>query len=89
MREFILRENLRLQFLGEAFNVFNHTNISSVNTTAFNYAAVGGAGCPGTLARGTNGCIIPNPTFELPTASSSPNGLYTARQLQVSAKLVF
>ncbi len=89
MREFILRENLRLQFLGEAFNVVNHTTISSVNTTAFNYAAVGGAGCPASLARGTNGCIVPNPTFELPTASSSPNGLYTARQLQVSAKLVF
>ncbi len=89
MRQFAIHENIRLQFLGEAFNVFNHTNISAVNGTAFNYAAVGASGCPAGLAAGSNGCIIPNPTFELPTSSSSPNGLYTARQLQISAKLVF
>jgi len=41
------------------------------------------------VAAGTNGCIIPNPTFLLPTSSSSTNGLYTARQLQISAKIVF
>ncbi len=89
MRSFALRERLQLQFLAEAFNIFNHTNISSVNATAFNYAAVGGSGCSAAVAAGSNGCIIPNPTFELPTGSSSANGLYTARQLQFSAKLVF
>ncbi len=89
MREFSLHETLKLQFLGEAFNIFNHTNISAVNTTAFNYTAVGSGACTLALAHGVNGCLVPNPTFELPTASSSSNGLYTARQLQVSAKLVF
>ena len=89
MRQFSLRENLKLQFLGEAFNIFNHTNISGVNGTAFNYSALGSSGCPASIAAGTNGCIVPNSTFQLPTASSSSNGLYTARQLQVSAKLVF
>jgi hypothetical protein len=89
MRQFTLHENFKLQFLAEAFNIFNHTNISSVNTTAFNYAAVGGTGCPASLASGSNGCIIPNSAFEAPTASSASNGLYTARQLQFSAKLVF
>jgi hypothetical protein len=89
MRQFQLREKLGLQFIGEAFNIFNHTNISTVNGTAFNYAAVGASNCPASIATGTNGCIVPNPTFLLPTASSSPNTLYAARQLQVSAKFVF
>jgi hypothetical protein len=89
MREFAFRERIRLQFLGEAFNVFNHTNISGVNSTAFNYVAAGSSSCTTALAAGSNGCIVPNPTFMLPTSSSSSNGLYTARQLQFSAKLVF
>ena len=89
MREFSLFERYRLQFIGEAFNIFNHTNISSVNTTAFNYAAIGAAGCSTALAAGTNGCLVPNTAFLAPTSSTSTNGLYGARQLQVSAKFVF
>ena len=89
MRQFAIRERLRLQFLGEAFNLFNHTNIFSVNTTAYTYAAVGGSGCSAAANAGTNGCLIPSPTFLLPTSSSSANGLYGARQLQVSAKIIF
>jgi Carboxypeptidase regulatory-like domain/TonB dependent receptor len=89
MRQFAITEKYRLQVLGEAFNIFNHTNFSAVNGTAFNYAAVGAATCPASIAGSTNGCIVPNPTFLLPTGSSSANGLYTARQLQVSAKFVF
>ena len=89
MREFPIRERMKLQFLGEAFNLFNHTNIFSVNTTAYNYAAVGGAGCPASALSGGNGCLSPNAAFLTPTSSSSANGLYGARQLQVSAKLIF
>jgi hypothetical protein len=88
MREFQVYERARLQFIGEAFNIFNHTNIASVNTTAFNYVAPGGAGCPIAVS-GANGCIAPNSAFLAPTASTSTNGLYGARQLQFSAKLVF
>jgi len=89
MRQFAFAEKYRLQILGEAFNIFNHTNFSTVNGTAFNYAAVGSATCPTSIAGATNGCIVPNPTFLLPTSSTSANGLYTARQLQLSAKFVF
>jgi hypothetical protein len=85
MREFRIYERARLQFIGEAFNIFNHTNISSVNTTAFNYLAAGASGCPKT----GNGCLSPNAAFLAPTSSTSTNGLYGARQLQFSAKLVF
>jgi hypothetical protein len=89
MRQFTLFERLRLQLLGEAFNLFNHTNISTVNTTAFNYVNAGSGACTATIAAGANGCLVPSPTFMAPTASSSTNGLYGARQLQLSAKITF
>ena len=90
MREFRIYERARLQFIGEAFNIFNHTNIAAVNTTAFNFVAAGGTltstiKCPTT----SNGCLSPNAAFLAPTSSTSTNGLYGSRQLQFSAKLVF
>ena len=69
--------------LGEAFNLFNHTNIASVNTTAWNYANGGSSLCSGH----TNGCLSPNSAFFAPTASS--NGLWGSRQLQISGRLTF
>jgi len=89
MRDFRVFEKFHLQLLGEVFNLFNHTNISSVNTTAFNYTAAGSGACTAAIANGATGCLVPSPTFMAPTASSSTNGLYGARQLQVSAKITF
>jgi outer membrane receptor protein involved in Fe transport len=89
MREFpVLHERVKLQILGEAFNLFNHSIISSVNGTAFNYSAATAtsASCP--LSKFT-GCIAPNPTFLAPTGSLSTNGLYGARQMEFAAKIVF
>ncbi len=89
MREFRITERVRLQALAEAFNLFNHTNIFSVNTTAFTYSAAGAGACTSAIAAGTNGCIVPSPTFMAPTSSTSTNGLYGPRQMQFSAKLTF
>ena len=90
MREFALFEKYHLQFQGEAFNLFNHTNIAKLNGNySFNYTAVGSGACTTNLAAGTNGCLVPNPSFLTPYSTSSDNGLYGARQLQVSAKFVF
>jgi hypothetical protein len=88
-RAFTFRERYQLQLRGEAFNLFNHTNIASLNTTAFNYVKVGATGCPSAVASSTNGCLVPSPTFLAPTSSTSTNGLYGARQLQISARFVF
>ncbi|HTP32486.1 MAG TPA: TonB-dependent receptor [Candidatus Acidoferrales bacterium] len=82
-RQFSFTERLKFSILGEAFNLFNHTNVSSVNTTAFTYTAAGSGVCSGH----TNGCLVPSPTFLAPTATS--NLIWGPRQLQISARLMF
>lgn len=92
LREFSIRERLKLQFLAEAFNIFNETNLNisgNTATTAFNYVAVGGKGCTGSAFAGMNGCLVPSPTFMAPSSGTSTNTLYGPRQLQFSAKIVF
>ena len=74
---------MKLQLTGEAFNLLNHTNVTGVNTTAYNYTAAGSGACVGH----TNGCLVPNAAFLYPTASS--NLLGGSRQLQISGRFSF
>jgi len=77
-----LTEHARLQFIWEAFNVFNHGNITGVRTTQYGVSAdasaCGIAGVP---------CLVPQnkglSAFGIPTASSGP------RIMQLAAKFVF
>ncbi|HEV2448026.1 MAG TPA: TonB-dependent receptor, partial [Candidatus Sulfopaludibacter sp.] len=82
-RQFSFTERIKLAMMGEIFNLFNHTNISSVNTTAFTYSAAGSGACSGH----TNACLVPFTAFMAPTATS--NLLWGPRQVQVSARLTF
>ncbi len=82
-RQFAFSERLKLSLIGEAFNLFNHTNVSGVNTTAFSYTAAGSGICAGHA----NACFSPNSTFMAPTSTS--NLIWGPRQLQVSARLTF
>jgi hypothetical protein len=82
-RQFAITERLKLSLIGEAFNLFNHTNVSSVNTTAFSYAAANSGACAGH----TNACFTPNATFLAPTATS--NLIWGPRQLQLSGRITF
>ncbi len=96
-RNIPIHENIYLQFIGEAFNMLNHTIVSGVATTYSSLSYPGQGGCPATAAVPTSsqfaGCITPfvasNPAsvFGAPTGTSTL--LYGARQLQVSAKLFF
>ena len=89
-REFAITERVRLSLLGEVFNLFNTTNVASVNTTAFTYLASGSSTViNGSTVRcpGTNACMVPSPTYLAPTATSSL--LWGPRQVQVSARLYF
>jgi hypothetical protein len=82
-RQFALSERVKLALMGEVFNVFNHTNVSSVNNTAFFYSAAGSGVCAGH----TNACFYPNTAFMAPTATS--NLLWGPRQVQVSGRITF
>jgi hypothetical protein len=82
-RQFAFSERMKLSLIGEAFNLFNHTNVSGVNTTAFYYAAAGSGLCAGH----TNACFYPNASFMAPTSTS--NLIWGPRQLQVSARINF
>jgi len=82
-RQFSITEKMKLSVLGEAFNLFNFTNFFGVNSTEYNYSAPGSGACAGH----TNGCVVLNPAFLTPTVSN--NGLYGARQLQISGRITF
>ena len=83
-RQFSFGERVKLALLAEVFNIFNHTNVASVNTTAFTYLAPSAtsATCPG-----PNACMVPSPSFMTPTGTSSL--LFGPRQIQISGKLTF
>jgi hypothetical protein len=93
-RDFKLyRERYKLQIIGEAFNLFNHTIVTTVNTgasgtpAAYTFAANGSGSCTVALVGNTNPCLAPQANF-LGTAATS-NGLVGARQLQISGKFFF
>ena len=74
-----LRENLNLQFRAEAFNLFNHTNLSwPGNGNTGNVALVGP-----TVAQGPNATVLNTAAGQI----SNING--TPRQIQFGLKLIF
>jgi hypothetical protein len=73
-----LTEHARLQFIWEAFNVFNRANITGVRTTQFS-RSTSAAVCG--VAR--TPCLVPQSNFGAPTATLDP------RIMQLSLKLLF
>ncbi|MDE3164786.1 MAG: hypothetical protein KGN36_03195, partial [Acidobacteriota bacterium] len=82
-RDFTITERVKLSLLGEAFNVFNHTNVYSVNSLQYTYSGAGSGACSGH----SNGCFLPVSSFLTPSATN--NNLYGARQLQLSGRITF
>ena len=89
-RQFAVTERLKLSLMGEAFNLFNHTNFAgstypnlNVASTEYNYSAAGSGVCAGH----TNGCLAPATGFLAPVATS--NLIWGPRQLQISGRLTF
>jgi hypothetical protein len=84
-RQFALGERVKLSFIGEAFNLFNHTNVSGVSNTAFSYAAAGSGLCNGHA----NACFVPYTSTPYLAPTSTSNLIWGPRQLQISGKLTF
>ncbi len=72
-----LRENMRLQFRGEFFNILNHTNLALPSSTLF----VGGGSDPGGN--------LANYTGRNNSAGQITNMFGTPRQIQFALKLIF
>lgn len=82
-RAFTFRERYSFEIRGEAFNLFNSTIISQVNTSAYSLINAGTGVCAGHA----NACLVPLSTFQTPLTTSST--LYGARQLQIGARFSF
>ena len=78
-RRFNFTETTNLEFLVEAFNLFNRTQITSVNTTAFSLVSAVSGG------PGVN--LVPNAAFGTNTATG--NSIFRERQVQMAVRFNF
>ena len=95
-----LGDRYRFEILGEAFNLFNHQNITSVNTQAYCLTTLPSTGTPASgtacsqvtsvpkLAAGASYYLVGNPNFGTYLNSNSST-LLTPRQLQITGRLYF
>jgi hypothetical protein len=97
-RDVPIHENVKMQFIAEAFNLLNHTIISGVNSTYSTYSAASATSttCPTSASAPAGspvqGCITPyagTGTSAFGATNATNNTLYGPRQIQVSAKLFF
>jgi hypothetical protein len=82
-KRFDVADRVKLEFLGEAFNVANHQNVTTVNTTAYTVAS--------TTATKTNTLTYTTavPTFGAPTATNTSGFSYAPRQIQLGVRAQF
>jgi len=82
-----IRENIKFQFIFEAFNIFNRANVIAVNTTAFSRSTVVPPATPVLCTTTPAPCLVPVAAFGTPASSVfSP---LTPRIIQLAAKIVF
>jgi hypothetical protein len=92
-RQFKINDRTSVEFLWEAFNLFNRTNVFGVDNDAFFLnSSTGAAGnCPvPSGATNFQGCVVPRvPRTAFLTANATSNDLYGARQMQFGLRLRF
>ncbi len=85
-RRFAITEKTHLELLAEGFNIFNHTQVTSVNTTIYNICA--GTGAAGTCPFGSNAVFATfNPSFGQVTGADG--FFFRERQIQLGARFEF
>lgn len=88
-KEFRIGERFRLDFIAEAFNLFNRTNVFGVNQNEYNLGTASPTG--GACASATTGPCLPafRPNNTFLETSSAQSTLYRERQMQVAVRLNF
>jgi len=83
-------DRLSAELLAEAFNIFNHQNVTAVNNTAYIISTTGTVSTAnGTVACSTAApCLSYNSAFRSVTNSNS-NFAYTPRQIQIGFRFFF
>jgi hypothetical protein len=89
-KSFTFKEKYTFQVLGEGFNLFNHVNVTGVNTTGYSIATTGSVPTAG----GTTACSTAAPclNFNAPfgtVTSANSNFAYTSRQIQIGVRFQF
>jgi hypothetical protein len=85
-KRFSVKERVKMEFLAESFNLLNHQNVTSVNTTAYTVAStvVGGKPTANTLTFTTQ-----VPSFGATTGTNTSGFSYAPRQIQMGARVQF
>ncbi len=84
-RRFTLKENYKIELLAEGFNIFNRTQVTSVNTQM--YTVCTGTGATGTCPFGTGIFASFNPTFG--SIAGSDGFFFRERQVQLAVRFEF
>lgn len=80
-RRFPIGEKYKIEVLGEAFNFFNRTQVTGVNSTIYSFSTTG---CP---AGGSAQCLLFNTPFQQVTGADST--LFRERQVQLAVRFEF
>ena len=83
-RQFHVSERLRMEILGEAFNIMNHSNYNGYNSTAFNTVAT-----TASTPLSAPVALIPASNFRVANNDGSQPDGTNARRMQVSLRLKF
>jgi Carboxypeptidase regulatory-like domain/TonB dependent receptor len=84
----VVRERYSLEFLGEAFNLANHQNVTSVNASAYTVSNLTSKSGSTTIGEGNT--LVPYTTpFAQVTGTNNSNFAYNVRQLQLGLRLQF
>ncbi len=86
-RNFRVAEDYKLQFIFEAFNIFNHGNVYEVNRTQFSRStSTSATGCNAPTGP-LNPCLVPQAAFGTPVSPIVPYA--GPRIIQLAAKFIF
>jgi hypothetical protein len=85
-----ITERYSLEVLGEGFNLFNHVNVTTVNTSGYIVSTTGTI----TNANGTVPCSTASPclTYNTPfgtVSNANSNFAYSSRQIQIGVRFKF